>query len=236
VAVKLDAHVPASVLAVFAHPDDPEASCGGTLAAWARAGARVEVAIVNRGDKGSADPATDPDELATRRAGEVAEAAAVLGVRAVHLLGRPDGESENDLALRAELVALVRAVRPEVIICPDPTARFFGDSYVNHRDHRVCGDAVLDAVAPAAASPLYFPQAGPPHQVPLVYLAGSLEPDTAVGITAVLDAKVAALACHRTQLAEAGAYVGELVAARAAEAARGVGVKHAETFRVLRLA
>ena len=234
--MRIDEHRPASALAIFAHPDDPEVSCGGTLATWSRAGAEVHIAIVHRGEKGSHDAATDSDGLAARRGDEVAAAAAVLGARGVHLLGYPDGESENDPRLRRELVALVRRLRPEAVICPDPTALFFGDSYVNHRDHRVCGYAVLDAVAPAAASPLYFPDAGAAHQVAALYLAGSLAPDTAVSITDVLDVKVAALACHRSQLGDTEAFANELVRGRAAEAARGLGLRHAETFRVLRLA
>ncbi len=53
--------VPVRALAVYAHPDDPEISCGATLAAWAAAGADVHVLTCTRGDKGSTDPASDPD-------------------------------------------------------------------------------------------------------------------------------------------------------------------------------
>ena len=67
-------------------------------------------------------------------------------------------------------------------MCPDPTAVFFGDAYVNHADHRAVGWATLDAVAPAAALPLYFPDLGPPHQVATVLLTGTLEPDAWVDV------------------------------------------------------
>jgi len=240
VPVRLDRHQPASALAVYAHPDDPEVSCGGTLARWVRGGAEVHLVVVNRGEKGAVDPATDADALATVRAAEVNEAAQVLGLAGCELLDLPDGETENDLALRERLVRVVRRVRPEVVVCPDPTALYFGDGWVNHRDHRVCGFAVLDAVAPASASPLYFPDAGPPHQVRAVYLTGTLEPDTAVAISDVLEVKAAALACHRSQLgalAEGmGELVHELIEQRALEAGQVLGVRHAELFRVLRLA
>jgi LmbE family N-acetylglucosaminyl deacetylase len=240
VPVRLDRHQPASALAVYAHPDDPEVSCGGTLARWVRGGAEVHLVVVNRGEKGAVDPATDADALATVRAAEVNEAAQVLGLAGCELLDLPDGETENDLALREQLVRVVRRVRPEVVVCPDPTALYFGDGWVNHRDHRVCGFAVLDAVAPASASPLYFPDAGPPHQVRAVYLTGTLEPDTAVAISDVLEVKAAALACHRSQLgalAEGmGELVHELIEQRALEAGQVLGVRHAELFRVLRLA
>jgi LmbE family N-acetylglucosaminyl deacetylase len=223
--VRTDARVPRTVLAVYAHPDDPEVACGGSLAQWVDRGAEAHVVIVNRGDKGSSSADADPDELATERAAEVAAASGVLGLASFNLLGRPDGESENDPELRAVLVEVVRRLRPDTVVCPDPTALFFG-----------AGSAVLDAVAPAAASPLYFPDSGPAHQVEQVYLSGTLQPDTAVDIGAVLDRKTAALACHRSQLGEGQEWVRELVAQRAADAGRGQGLRYAEVFRVLRLA
>ena len=73
--------VPERVLAVYAHPDDPDVSCGGTLARWAGAGAEVHVLICTDGDKGTTDPDVDPVVLADRRAEEAAEAAAIVGRR-----------------------------------------------------------------------------------------------------------------------------------------------------------
>jgi len=95
VAVLFDG-VPDRVLAVYAHPDDPDVSCGGTLARWAGAGSEVHVLICTNGDKGTTDPATDPDDLARRRAGEAAEAAKLLGIAGQHFLGYRDGELEDD--------------------------------------------------------------------------------------------------------------------------------------------
>jgi len=160
----------------------------------------------------------------------------VLGLASFELLGYPDGETENDLDLRGRLVEVVRRLKPDAVVCPDPTALYFGAGYVNHRDHRVCGYATLDAVAPAAASPLYFPDLGPAHQVGQVYLSGTLDPDTAVDIGAVLERKSQALACHRSQVGEEREWVTELVAQRSADAGRVLGLSHAEVFRVLRLA
>lgn len=225
---------PASALAIYAHPDDPEVSCGGALARWAAAGADVSLVVVNAGDKGSFDAGTDPAELTERRAAEVDAAAEVLGLAGVDLLGVPDGEAVNDLDLRERLVALVRRHRPELVVAPDPTAVFFGDSYVNHRDHREVGWAVLDAVAPAAASPLYFPSAGGPHQVTTMLLSGTLAPDTWVDVGAVIDRKVAAIRCHESRVGDDPDLVGELVRARTAEAGATVGLAHAEGFRRLR--
>jgi LmbE family N-acetylglucosaminyl deacetylase len=226
---------PASALAIYAHPDDPEVSCGGALARWAAAGAEVRLVVVNAGDKGSFDAATDPAELTERRAAEVDAAAEVLGLAGVDLLGLPDGEVTNDLDLRERLVALVRRHRPELVVAPDPTAVFFGDSYVNHRDHREVGWAALDAVAPAAASPLYFPSAGGPRQVTTMLLSGTLAPDTWVDVGEVIDRKVAAIQCHESRVGNDPDLVGELVRARTADAGAAVGLAHAEGFRRLRL-
>lgn len=228
------AEAPERVLAVYAHPDDPEMSCGGALAGWASAGAVVRLVVVNAGDKGSSRPDTDPAELTRRRAAEVDAAAAVLGLAGVDRLGLPDGEVTNDVALRERLVALVRDHRPDLVVAPDPTAVFFGDSYVNHRDHREVGWAALDAVAPAAASPLYFPAAGPPHHVRTMLLSGTLAPDVGVDISRVVDKKVKAVQCHESRVGGDPGLVDQLIRARAAEDGARLGVGYAESFRRLR--
>jgi LmbE family N-acetylglucosaminyl deacetylase len=112
---------------------------------------------------------------------------------------------------------------------------FFGQQYVNHHDHRAAGWAVLDACAPMAASPLYFPDGGAPHQVLSVLLAGTLEPDAWVDIEAQLRGKLAALRCHRSQLDAGDDVVDQVVRRRAEEAGAqaGSGVRYAEGFRRL---
>lgn len=226
--------VPARALAVYAHPDDPEVSCGGTLAHWAAHGAEVRLVVVNAGDKGAPDRATDPADLTERRAREVHAAAAVLGLAGVDLLGLPDGEVSNDLALRERLVGLVRRHRPDVVVCPDPTAIFFGDSYVNHRDHREVGWATVDAVAPAAGSPLYFPDAGEAHQVGSLLLSGTFSADAWVDVSDAVEAKVRAVACHESRIGGDPELVADLLRSRTAETGAEAGVAHAESFRRLR--
>ena len=98
----------------------------------------------------------------------------------------------------------MRELRPEVVLCPDPTAVFFGDGYFNHRDHRVTGWATLDAVAPAAGNPHYFPEHSREglavHHVRAVYLSGTLEPNCWIDIGDTLERKIDALFCHASQL------------------------------------
>lgn len=228
----IETFIPERALAVYAHPDDPEVGCGGTLARWAASGAEVHLVIANRGDKGSTDPTTDPEALVAHRAEEVARAAEVLGLAGVEHLGYPDGEIDNDATLRTRLIEVIRRRRPEALVAPDPTAIFFGDSYINHRDHRQLGWGVLDSLVPAA-SPLYVPEAGPAHQVGIVLLSGTLEADAWVDIADVFDRKVAAVASHESRLGEDPALVAELLEHRATEEGRRSGLTHAEAFRRL---
>jgi len=225
--------VPDRAMAIFAHPDDPEVACAGTLHTWADAGTDTHLVIANAGDKGVVPPGMDPTALAGVREEEARRAAKALGITTIHFLGHPDGELENNVALRAELIRLLRAATPDVVITPDPTAVFFGDRYVNHHDHRALGWAVLDIAGSMAGGPLYEPSAGPPHQLSTLLLAGTLEPDTWVDIEAAIDAKLAALRCHESQVGEGIDVVADLVEARAAEAGRDAGTRYAEGFRRL---
>jgi LmbE family N-acetylglucosaminyl deacetylase len=227
--------VPDRVLAVYAHPDDPDVSCGGTLARWAGAGSEVHVLICTNGDKGTTDRDVDPDVLAERRAGEAAEAAKLLGIAGQHFLGFRDGELVDDTALRATLVGWVRKLRPLTVLGPDPTAVFFGEDYFNHRDHRTTGFSLLDALSPAAALPHYFPEAGAAYQVQTALLSGTLEPTVWVDVTATIEDKVAAVSCHRSQFTDGGEWAGRAVRDRAQEDGRRAGVGYAEGFRRLRL-
>jgi LmbE family N-acetylglucosaminyl deacetylase len=224
---------PERAMAIFAHPDDPEVACAGTLHTWARAGAEIHLVIANAGEKGVLPPGVDASALAALREEETRRAAKVLEITTVHFLGHPDGELENSVALRAELIRRVRAATPDVVIAPDPTAVFFGDRYVNHHDHRALGWAVLDTAGSMAGGALYEPPAGPPHQLATLLLAGTLEPDTWVDVEEAIDAKLAALRCHESQVGDGLDVVADLVTARAAEAGRQAGVRYAEGFRRL---
>lgn len=232
---EIESVAPGSALAVYAHPDDPEVSCGGTLARWSAEGTQVAVCICAEGDKGSMDPTVAGDRLAALRRQEVQAAGAVLGVASHHFLGFPDGELDDGADLRGRLVALIRTLRPDVVLCPDPTAVFFGQHYANHRDHRMVGWATLDAVAPAAANPHYFPGAGAAHQVSVLYLSGTLEPDVWVDITEVVERKAQAVACHASQVGEPGEWLRSVVRQRAEAGGRQAGVRYAEGFRRLLL-
>jgi LmbE family N-acetylglucosaminyl deacetylase len=226
---------PGRAMAIYAHPDDPDVSCGGTLAAWATAGCQVTVLLCTDGGKGSSDPNVDRRGLVAQRVAEASEAGALIGVTARESLGYPDGELSDDTVLREALVAAVRRIRPDVVLCPDPTAVFFGQEYFNHRDHRATGWAALDAVSPAAALPHYFPDAGPAHQVSMVLLSGTLEPDVWVDISTTVGIKGEAVGCHRSQFPDGVEWAETAVRLGAEDAGKQAGVAYAEGFRRLRL-
>ncbi len=227
--------IPTSAVAIYAHPDDPDVSCGGTVALWSESGCEVTVVVCTDGGKGTNDPCADGVALAERRSVESERAAAVLGVSHVEHLGYADGELADVATLRPRLVEVIRRRRPEVVLCPDPTAVFFGQEYFNHRDHRACGWAVLDAAAPAAALPLYYPEAGPPHQVAAVLLSGTLDPDVWVDISASISRKDEAVGCHLSQFPDGGSQARAAVRLGAERTGAEVGVAFAEAYRRLRL-
>jgi LmbE family N-acetylglucosaminyl deacetylase len=233
--VDLLEEVPARVLAVYAHPDDPDISCGGSLAKWARNGSEIHVVICAAGDKGSSDPQARRQSVVEQRTSEARQAAGILNVAGLHLLGRPDGEFDNDLELRCDLVRLMRAHRPDAVVCPDPTAVFFGAHHYNHRDHRIVGWATLDAAAPASGSTLYFPDAGAAHPIPVALLSGSLEANVWVDITTTIDDKLRAVACHESQLLDANDWFASALRDGAQHAGNQAGVAYAEAFRRVRL-
>jgi LmbE family N-acetylglucosaminyl deacetylase len=227
------------VLAVFAHPDDAEIAAGGTLAKWSALGRDVHLLVLTNGDRGSQDRALDRAELARVRGRETVEGARILGLASATVLDVPDGELENSAAIRAEVVRTIRRVRPSVVLTCDPTAWFFEDRYYNHSDHRTAGAIALDAVFPGAGNPHYFSdqlEGGlDPHDAARVWLAWTLEPNHHEDITGYLEAKVAALAAHASQLAEGIAFFEEELEREATAAGERAGARHGESFRVLEL-
>lgn len=234
--MRLYRDTPQSVLALYAHPDDADVAAGGSLARWAASGATVHLVIACDGAKGSHDADVDVTQLANSRSEELAEAARLLSLTSVTCLSIPDGDVTNSLAFRGQLVEIVRRLRPQVVVGPDPTAVFFDGVYVNHRDHRELGWALLDAVAPAAAMPLYFPEAGPAHQVETLLLSGTHEPDVVVDISTSIDQKVAAVSAHRSQVHGDAEWVRDAIRGRAEPVGRDVNVRYGEAFRCVELA
>lgn len=232
--------VPGRVMSIHAHPDDQEFTVGGTLAKWARAGAHVVTVCITSGNAGSNDytPLTMTREaLAPIREEEQTNACRALGIEDVIFLRYEDGMLEPSIGLRRELTRLIRRHKPDVVVCGDPTVRYYGNTYMNHPDHRAAADVTLDAVFPSSETRLIFPEllaeGLEPHKVRSVFIHGAEKPDTFIDIAETLAAKLAALKEHRTQMGEWDPT--EMITGWARLQGAERKLDAAESFRVMRL-
>jgi LmbE family N-acetylglucosaminyl deacetylase len=230
---------PERVLVIVAHPDDADFGVAGTINRWTRAGSVARMVCCTSGDAGADDAQTDPLELARLREQEQRAAAAVVGYEGVDFLHRPDGALENDLALREQLVRIIRQFRPDAVVAMDPTVIVHDDGFIQHIDHRNAGLAAVDAVYPAARNAMAFPHLAldeglAPINVDDVYLYFTDKPNTWVDISATLETKIAALREHVSQLRQPEK-LEEMIRAWAAESGSQVGVPAAENFRLISL-
>jgi LmbE family N-acetylglucosaminyl deacetylase len=200
-----------TLLFSFAHPDDESFSGAGTAMRYRAAGARTVLVTATLGERGRAGnpPVCAPGELAACRERELREAAAIIGFDELHLLGFRDrelAEAQPD-AVRQPLVALIRRVRPSVVITFDP------NGYNTHPDHVAISRFTVDAIA-VAGDPRWFPAAGEPHVVRRLLWTPPLAPwevaergriDDVAGTDFVIDVspwrehRISALRAHRSQ-------------------------------------
>lgn len=224
------------VMAIFAHPDDPEFVAGGALARWAAAGRQLIYVICTDGSKGSSDPQITPQALIRTRQQEQRDAAQALGCEEVVFLPYEDAMLEPTIALRRDLVREIRRYCPQIVVCFDPTVYWVGDAYIQHPDHRASGEAALTAIFPAARDRLTFPEllaeGLEPHNVEDIYLASPATPNRWVDIGATIEQKIAAMQCHRSQVGDPAA-LDRLLRAIAHEAGQGRGLAYAEAFRFI---
>lgn len=238
-------YVPASAMAIYAHPDDIEFTIAGTVAKWADAGCEVTFVLITSGDVGTHDTKYTRKSLARVREREEQEAARILGAERVVFLGKGDCELEPTMALRKELVRQIRKYRPEVVLCGDPQSLFFGNRYINHPDHIIAGKTALEAVFPGAEMELLWPRLGKAHKVHAVYISSTLRPDTWIDIGKTIGRKIASLRAHKSQLGSRDIspmiYSWARGEGRTAPPQSGKGKgrsrrpKYTESFRIMRL-
>jgi bacillithiol biosynthesis deacetylase BshB1 len=178
---------PVDVLAIAAHRDDVELTCGGALIKAAKLGRRTAIVDLTQGETGTRGSA----EL---RAEEASRAAELLGVTARENAGFPDAGLVNAPETRAELARTIRRFRPRVVIAPAMRGR--------HPDHRVAAELVRDAcfVAGLAKVAPDVPKYRP-HKVVhvLTYREDHVKPTFVVDISDEMEQKLAAVACYASQ-------------------------------------
>jgi bacillithiol biosynthesis deacetylase BshB1 len=185
------------LLAIAAHRDDVELTCGGTLIKAAKAGYRTAILDLTQGEMGTRGSA----EI---RASEAAQAAKVLGVSSRDNLGLPDARIVNDPPTRERLARAIRTLRPRVVIAPPLEGR--------HPDHRVAAQLVRDACFLAGLAKL-APDLPPhrPHKIlhALAYRQDFERPSFVVDISDEFDQKMEAVRCYTSQF-EGATQAGEI--------------------------
>ncbi len=220
----------AQVMVVTAHPDDAEFGVAGTVVHWVREGKDVVYVVCSGGEKGTSDSNTKPEELAQIREQEQLAAAKLLGVREVVFLRHKDQGLEDTPEFRKDIVRQIRKYRPKTVVTVDPYRR-----YIWHRDHRITGQVVLDAIFPYARDYLAYPdlieEGLEPHKVKEVLLWASEDPNCSFDITDTFDIKLAALRCHSSQVGnDLSPDMVKWLTQRAEEAAKGENFKLGEAF------
>jgi len=236
---RLLADRPTRLLVITAHPDDGDLALAGSVAGWVAQGSVAHLVCCTSGDAGSDDATMDPLALATIREAEQRAAGRLVGYEGVTFLHQPDGALANDLALREQLVRIIRTFRPDAVAAPDPRPIVREDGSIQHVDHREAGAAAIDAVYPAARNAMAFPhlvtaEGLAPHTVTRLYLFWSEQPSACVDIGATLDLKLAAIREHASQNRQPDR-LEEHIRARALQAGQHVGVEAAEAFTVIDL-
>ncbi|MBZ0297807.1 MAG: PIG-L family deacetylase [Anaerolineae bacterium] len=227
------------VLAVFAHPDDPEFFCGATIARWAAEGAEVSFVLATSGDKGSADPAMTHEQLIEIREQEERNAAAALGVKDVVFLRYRDGELEPNLQLRRDITRMIRMKKPDVVVTCDPTM-WYSDTSINHPDHRAIGEATLAAVYPTARDRLNFielerDEGLEVHKTRQLYISGTPNPNKKVDVSDYIETQINALREHKSQIADMEGMAERLRKWKRDSESPDESPRHVESFRVVTL-
>ena len=175
------------LLAIAAHPDDAELTCGGTLALAVKQGYHVGIIDLVAGEAGTRGSAQ-------KRAEEAALAARALGVHARANAGLQDAHLHNTDENRRRVIALIRRFRPRTVILPFPIGR--------HPDHRIASELSRDACYLAGLEKYDAPgKAHRPHKVlyALAYREDPVKPTFVVDVTPVFAAKMKAIRCYKSQ-------------------------------------
>ncbi len=219
---------PIDILAIAAHRDDVEQTCGGTLLVQQALGARTGILDLTRGEGGTRGSAGQREEEAT-------EAAHILKVAHREALDLPDSNVQNTLENRLKIAAVLRRLRPRVVILPYWQGR--------HPDHYTTATLGYEACFLAGLASLALPtEHGAPHR-PFKILYASLyadvRPTLVVDITPHIETRLQALLAYRsqygTQPAGSGLFVPEDdIRERMVSTARHygllAGVRYAEPF------
>jgi bacillithiol biosynthesis deacetylase BshB1 len=217
--------LPLDILAIAAHRDDVEQTCGGTLLKMAQRGQRTGILDLTQGEMGTRGTAED-------RAREADDAARILGVQWRRALDIPDGRVENTWENRIKVASVIREMRPRVVILPYWQGR--------HPDHYTCSVLGYEASFLAGLAKL-DPHTAPHRPYKIIYatLYYDVRPTFVVDITPQFETKFVSILAYKSQFSdqEAGKDLfpaHEEIRARVESMARYYGalggVSHGEPF------
>ncbi|WP_299107627.1 bacillithiol biosynthesis deacetylase BshB1 [uncultured Winogradskyella sp.] len=225
------------ILAIGAHPDDVELSCGATLAKEVANGKKVGIIDLTRGELGTRGTAETRDE-------EASNAAKILGVHTRANMRFADGFFINDKAHQIEIIKMIRYYRPEIIIC-----NAVDDRHIDHpKGSQLVSDACflsgLKKIETKYKDSNQLQEPWRPKQVYHYIQWKDIEPDLVVDVTGFMDIKVKSVLAYKTQFFDPNSKEPETpissknftdsVDYRARNLGRLVGVEHAEGYTVER--
>ena len=227
-----------SILVIFAHPDDAEFTCGGTVAKLVRDGNQVTYVSATDGNRGMHSTDVTPMMMAEIRRREMRAAAETLGVREVIFLGYEDGLLKEAKDLVGDFMRAIRRIHPDILLTFDAWR-----PYELHPDHRAVGFAASEAGF-LADSPWYYPEHVveklEPHKPRETYFFAPGEPNYWVDIGETIHLKIEAIRCHVSQVAELGfappdamERLPERITTRASQIGKPAGLGYGEAFRKL---
>jgi bacillithiol biosynthesis deacetylase BshB1 len=179
------------ILAIAAHRDDVELTCGGTLIKAVSLGRTTAVIDLTAGELGSRGSAQ-------LRGEEAENAAKVMGLSARDNLGLPDGGVVNTPETRAKLAAMIRRFKPAIVIAPSMRGK--------HPDHTVSAQLIRDACFVAGLKKVEpdVPVHRPRKIIHcLAYREDNVKPTFVVDISDAFEKKLQAVKCYSSQFDEA---------------------------------
>lgn len=225
-------------LAVVAHPDDLEYGAASAIARWTDDGHEVTYLLVTRGEAGI--DGIHPDEAGPLREAEERAGAAEVGVSVVDFLDHPDGALTPGLLLRRDIARVIRRYRPDLLVTMNHDARWPWGG-LNMADHRVVGEAAIDAARDAANRwafrELLDEGLEPWGGLRRVAIGAAARATHAVDVTDTIDRGVASLRAHAAYLAGLGTPTDpdELLRGSARAAGEQFGGRAAVAFELIDL-
>ncbi len=223
------------ILAIGAHPDDVELSCGATLAKEISKGKKVGILDLTRGELGTRGTAEIREK-------EAASAAKILGVKFRHNLEFSDGFLVNNAASQLEIIKILRKYQPEIVLC-----NAIDDRHIDHgKASKMAADACFLSGLRKIETILDGNHQNPwrPKQVYHYIQWKNIEPDFVVDVSGFLDKKLESVFAYKSQFHDATSKepmtpiasqnFKESLTYRAKDLGRLIGTEYGEGFTVER--